>query len=74
MESRTDSKNPRAHNIFKLFLIDTCLDKKVISVKANSMKNNSTTEEQIQFALEILRRNKDNDIVQSFLKKEVASN
>jgi len=40
----------------------------VITKKANSMKNNASTEELISFALEIIRRNKDNDIVQTMLK------
>lgn len=40
----------------------------VISKKANSMKNNATNEELISFALEIIRRNIDRDIVRAMLK------
>ena len=40
----------------------------IITMKANSMKNNATNEELITFALEIIKRNTDKDIVQAMLK------
>lgn len=40
----------------------------IISMKANSMKNNATPKELINFALEIIKRYKDDDIVQTILK------
>lgn len=40
----------------------------IISKKANSMKNSATQEELINFAIEIITRNKDNDIVRTMLK------
>lgn len=40
----------------------------VVCKKANSMKNSASNKELITFALEIIKRNKDNDIVQTMLK------
>lgn len=40
----------------------------VITKKANSMKNSASTEELISFALEIIKRNIDKDIVRAMLK------
>lgn len=40
----------------------------VVTKKANSMKNNASDEELIQFAIEIIKRNINNDIVRTMLK------
>lgn len=40
----------------------------IISMKANSMKNNATDAELLNFALEVIRRNIDKDIVRTMLK------
>lgn len=40
----------------------------IITMKANSMKNNASNEELIQFAFEIINRNIDKDIVRAMLK------
>jgi hypothetical protein len=40
----------------------------IITKKANSMKNSASEAELINFALEVIRRNKDKDIVRTMLK------
>lgn len=40
----------------------------IVTMKANSMKNNATNKELITFAFEILKRNIDKDIVRAMLK------
>ena len=40
----------------------------IVTMKANSMKNNATNEELIAFSLEIIKRNIDKDIVRAMLR------